>query len=335
MQQELGSEQANKVKFWKESHRITGAMGAHMPLLQRVKNLEALRTARYQKEIAEQSQLITGPITPNNLSLRHYHHTSSDVPLHFDENYYCVTEELAKLQFDEVWIFDADDTLWEDNYYYEQMKKMLFDHIKQYESDFDFETLMKKIDEVEHETLKTIGFGPIGFAKSLRKVAEFYVNKNSNIPMPEEFLNAIPTLLTHLPLEVPDVTVTTLESLKKRNVGLVLYTRGKPEVQFPKIARSEIGHYFHAIQITKSKDVASLRALVDKLSVVNAKEYCYVGNSLKSDITPAVQLSMTAYYYDNPNTWHFEHCELSSASYVTINRLDDIFRYMLQLAPTV
>lgn len=300
----------------------------HKPLLAKTKEAEKLREQKHYATLTyTENPVHHGKITPKNITAYYYHAKKSGAGLQITEELYC-QDDNKDLQFQHTWIFDADDTLWEDNYYYEELKKMLVNYLRTNGCTISEKVINDEIHDADVKTSQSIGFGPVGFAESL-KIAFDSINEKSTvkIPKPEEFFAAIVPILTHLPLDIPEETIQMLKHLREAGHGLVLYTRGNASVQLPKIARSELGQYFHAVGITKSKTAVELRRLLETQITFKAGQYSYVGNSLKSDIKPAVEVNIRAFYFDNPNTWMFEHnvhLDKEKYTYTTIKQLSEL-----------
>lgn len=300
----------------------------HKPLLIKTKEAEKLRE---QKHYASLSQIENvqhhGKITPQNITAYYYHAKKSGAGLQITEELFC-QDDSKDLQFQHTWIFDADDTLWEDNYYYEELKKMLVNYLLKNGCTLSEKDINEEIHEADVQASQKLGFGPVSFAESL-KIAFDSINAKSTVkvPKPDEFFAAVVPILTHLPLDIPEETIQMLKHLREAGHGLVLYTRGNANVQLPKIARSELGQYFHAVGITKNKTAVELRRLLETQITFKAGEVSYVGNSLKSDIKPAVEVNLRAFYFDNPNTWMFEHnvhLDKDKYRYTTIKQLSEL-----------
>ncbi len=300
----------------------------HKPLLTKTAVAEKLREEKHYAVLSQSAtKEFKGNITPQNITAYYYQAKKNGTGLQITEELYC-QDDSKDLQFQHTWIFDADDTLWEDNYYYEELKKMLVNYLLSNGCTLSENDINEEIHEADVKTSQSLGFGPIGFAESL-KIAFDSINQKSKVKIakPDEFFAAIVPILTHLPLDIPVETINMLKHLRESGHGLVLYTRGNASVQLPKIARSELGQYFHAVGITKNKTAVELRRLLETQITFKAGEFSYVGNSLKSDIKPAVEVSIRAFYFDNPNTWMFEHnvhLDKEKYKYTTIKQLSEL-----------
>jgi putative hydrolase of the HAD superfamily len=226
--------------------------------------------------------------------------------------------------FARTWIFDADDTLWEDNLYYEQIIGRLLDYFQSQRADIDRSSLRRVIDEVEHETIAQVGFGATGFARSLEVASERISQSLGLTAPPREMFDSVLPILTSIPKEIPAQTLETLKQLQARGDGLILLTQGPLAVQQGKIARSAISHFFDMIAISGKKDEDTFRAVI-ALFPHSGGEFVVVGNSLRSEIRPAVNLGLRAVHYLNPNTWHAGNVvDVPKDKYLSVTRLPEL-----------
>ena len=204
-------------------------------------------------------------------------------------------------------IVDADDTLWENNIYFEQA----FDNFISYlnHSAMTPIEIRAVLDEIEVANNKVHGYGSVNFARNL---CECYGRLKARDLSPEE-VDSIMLLAERImqqPLEMIDGVQETLEYLVTRH-DLTLFTKGHPEEQKMKIERSGLGVYFGHAAIVKEKDAASYRRLIEDRAF-DASRSWMVGNSPKSDINPALEAGLNAVYVPHDRTWHLEHTELAS-----------------------
>jgi putative hydrolase of the HAD superfamily len=240
--------------------------------------------------------------------------------------FYCERETLPE-HIPHTYVFDADDTLWEDNLIYEQIIVELSDYIREHTTTLSPEEIRKVVDEVEHEIIPQMGFGPVGFHVSMQKAFERIVNDVSlGITAPTELFDSILPRLTSVPHEVSDDVVETLAELRTSGSGLILFTQGTLEIQQDKIRRSGLAHYFDAIAVTSSKKPEDYRKLVTEFQERSAR-YTVVGNSLKSEVIPALEVGMEAVHFLNPNSWHsVNNVELDKERYREIRTLRELLR---------
>src|SRR5262245_53599499 len=155
-------------------------------------------------------------------------------------------------------IFDADDTLWENNIYFERA----FDEFVAF---LDHSTMSARevrdvLDEIERVNSKIHGYGSLSFGRNLRECYRHLVEREISDGDLQAVMGFAERIL-ECPMEVIPGVRETLEYLAPRH-DLTLFTKGHPEEQKLKIDRSGLGAYFGHTAIVKEKDAAAYRALV-------------------------------------------------------------------------
>ena len=202
-------------------------------------------------------------------------------------------------------IIDADDTLWENNIYFERA----FDEFVEY---LDHSVLTPAeirgvLDEIELVNAKTHGYGSLNFGKNLRQCYQHLAERDVS----EEDLDTVMSFAERIldcPMQVIDGVAETLEYLASHH-DLTLFTKGHPEEQKLKIDRSGLGAYFAHTAIVKEKDVAAYRNLVAERGIQPDCAWM-AGNSAKSDINPALEAGLNAVFIPHPHTWTLERQEV-------------------------
>jgi len=200
-------------------------------------------------------------------------------------------------------IMDADDTLWENNIYFElaiHAFVTFLDH-----SRLSREEVRAVLDEVE----RLMGYGSVNFTKSLvetyRRLAEKDLQEE-DIEQVRRFGEQIRTQ----PLQLLEGVRETLDYLSTRH-DLFLLTKGDSEEQKLKVERSGIEEYFKQVVIVPEKDVTTYHRVVNELQIDPQRTWM-VGNSPRSDINPALAAGLNAVYIPHPHTWHLEHEEVQN-----------------------
>jgi putative hydrolase of the HAD superfamily len=202
-------------------------------------------------------------------------------------------------------IFDADDTLWENNIYFEDA----FDRFCQYLSHSSMTPAQVRavLDEIEMVNAKIHGYGSKNFARNLgqcfRHLAERDVSER-DLEIVWQFAYDI---LEQPPLLIEGVQ-DTLAHLAGRH-ELTIFTKGDPDEQRMKVDRSGLAGFFQHVAIVKEKHETAYRMLAQDRRF--APEYTWmIGNSPKSDINPALAAGLNAVYVPHPRTWSLEHEEV-------------------------
>jgi putative hydrolase of the HAD superfamily len=198
-------------------------------------------------------------------------------------------------------LIDADDTLWENNIYFEQATHAFIAFLNH--SYLTPVEVRAALDEVE----RLMGYGSVNYTRSLietyRRLAE-REPRNEDIQQIQQFGEQI---RAH-PLQLLDGVQETLDYLSPRH-NLSLLTKGDPEEQKLKVERSGLEQYFRQVVIVPEKDVATYAHVTGALRV-EPKQTWMIGNAPRSDINPALAAGLNAVYIPHPHTWHLEHEEV-------------------------
>ena len=200
--------------------------------------------------------------------------------------------------------FDADDTLWQNEHFFRlteaRFAALLADHVSA-------EAISGHLLEVERRNLQFYGYGIKGFTLSMIETAITLTGGRVPAPVIAEILSAGREMLTH-PVETLPHARATLEQLAG-SFRLVLITKGDLFDQERKLAQSGLGDLFDAVEIVSEKTAATYHA-VFKRHGDGAAHSMMVGNSLKSDIVPAIEAGSWATYIPHNLTWAHEHGEI-------------------------
>jgi len=221
-------------------------------------------------------------------------------------------------------IIDADDTLWENNIYFERA----FDEFVEYlaHSTLAPPEIREVLDEIELANSRIHGYGSLNFGRNLRQCYEHLAERKVR----EDDLRTVMSCAERIldcPMEVIEGVRETLEYLAARH-DLTLFTKGHPEEQKLKIDRSGLGIYFGHTAIVKEKDVAAYRALAEQRGLDPERAWM-AGNSVKSDINPALAAGMNAVFIPHPHTWGLEREEIQPGTgrLLTIERFADLQKH--------
>jgi putative hydrolase of the HAD superfamily len=216
-----------------------------------------------------------------------------------------VAQRRVKIHERQHLIIDADDTLWENNIYFERAFDEFYDFLAH--SSMSPLEVRAVLDEIETVNTKIHGYGAENFVRNLaecyRKLSEREV-RPEDLPQVMNFAKRI----VHHPMELIAGVEETLEYLSDRH-DLTLFTKGNPEEQKLKLDRSGLAIYFGHTAIVKEKNAASYSALIAARSLDAARAWM-IGNSPKSDINPALEAGINAVFVPHPHTWSLEHEEV-------------------------
>lgn len=213
-----------------------------------------------------------------------------------------------KLSDSETLLIDADDTLWENNIYFERAIANFISFLNHHE--YSPGQVREVLNEVERECIVTHGYGLHSFAHALVQTFERLAVEPLTAALHETISGFAHTIAEH-PVEIlPDVP-ETLQYLSARH-HLILLTKGHIAEQTGKVERSGLKEYFAACEVVVEKDAATYGAVVSKYDLSPDSTWM-VGNSPKSDINPALAAGLNAVFVPHRDTWVLEHEELAEA----------------------
>jgi putative hydrolase of the HAD superfamily len=221
-------------------------------------------------------------------------------------------------------IFDADDTLWENNIYFEEA----FDHFCDYlaHSSLSPQQVRTVLDEIEMANAKIHGYGSMNYARNLREcyrhLAETQIS-DADLKAVEAFAHQI----LEKPMELIAGVEETVGQLADRH-SLTLFTKGDPEEQRLKIDRSGLSRYFEHAAIVKEKNQAAYAVLAQEREFDHEHTWM-IGNSPKSDINPALAAGLNAVFVPHARTWSLEQAELPDTHprLLKVDRITDLLEH--------
>jgi putative hydrolase of the HAD superfamily len=221
-------------------------------------------------------------------------------------------------------IIDADDTLWENNIYFERA----FDDFAEFlnHSSMQHQEVRDVLDEIEATNARIHGYGTMNFARNLTECYHHLAEREVR----EDDLRIVMSFAERIlqcPMEVIEGVAETLEYLSSRH-DLTLFTKGHAEEQKLKIDRSGLGVYFGHTAIVKEKDATAYRQLVEDRNMVPERTWM-IGNSPKSDINPALKAGLNAIFVPHAHTWVLEKQEIVPVDgrLLVLERFGDLRRH--------
>lgn len=204
--------------------------------------------------------------------------------------------------------FDADDTLWHNEQYFrlteERFTALLTDFA-------DADHLRERLLAAERRNISHYGFGIKGFTLSMIETAVEVTEARVPARVIGEILEAGREMLTH-PVETLPHARKTLDGLRDR-FRLILITKGDLFDQERKLAQSGLADMFDAVEIVSDKTAETYRQLFARHGS-GARTAMMVGNSLKSDIVPALEAGAWGVHVPHDLTWALEHHDKPEAS---------------------
>ncbi|HPQ17140.1 MAG TPA: HAD hydrolase-like protein [Bryobacteraceae bacterium] len=206
-------------------------------------------------------------------------------------------------------MFDADDTLWENNIYFEAAFEQFVEFLDH--STLSAEEIRNVLDEIELTNREIYGYGSINFGRNLMQCYQHLCERDISDEDLARVMSFAERILEQ-PIQLIDGVEETLRQLSERH-ELLLFTKGHPDEQKLKIDRSGLGRYFRHFAIVKEKDCESYRRLVCERGL--DPDRCWmIGNSPRSDINPALEIGLGAVYIPHPRTWSLEEEEIRNGN---------------------
>jgi putative hydrolase of the HAD superfamily len=209
----------------------------------------------------------------------------------------------------ETILIDADDTLWENNIFFEQTIGEFLTLLEPF--GYPREYARHILNETERRNIRQHGYGVRSFGRSLEETYMKLAGHQAERSTVENIHHRVQEL-ERTPPNIIDGVLETLAYLADRH-RLILFTKGEAAEQAAKVERSGLQIHFDAIEIVPEKDAATYRALVNRHHVVKSHGWM-VGNSPRSDINPALEAGLNAVFIPHPSTWALEHEEVRSGA---------------------
>ena len=199
--------------------------------------------------------------------------------------------------------FDADDTLWVNEPYFRTAEKAFCELLKEYVPEEECNQLLYKF---EMQNLPFYGYGIKPFVLSLIEAAITISKKQISLEIVSEII-AIGKEMLQMPVELIDGIEATLAHLSKKYL-LVMATKGDLLDQERKLIKSGLEKYFHHIEVMSDKQPENYQKLITHLDITPS-QFLMVGNSLKSDVLPVLEIGSYAIHIPFHTTWEHEKVE--------------------------
>jgi putative hydrolase of the HAD superfamily len=204
-------------------------------------------------------------------------------------------------------LIDADDTLWENNVYFERAIAAFVSYLDHHT--YTPDEVRKTLYEVERETILAHGYGVTSFSRSLLICFE----RLSTEPVTEDKKQKILGFAQSIRENEIDLLPGVAEALADLATRhrLILMTKGNQAEQADKVARSGLAQHFSAVEIVAEKDPETYRAVIARHELKPHTSWM-IGNSPKSDINPALQAGLHAVFLFHKDTWVLEHADIAT-----------------------
>ena len=206
-------------------------------------------------------------------------------------------------------LIDADDTLWENNIFFERAIDHFVSRLEHLGYTPDY--IRHILNETERRNIRQHGYGVKSFRRSLEETYLKLAGSSARREILKE-IEQVALELESTPPHILDGVPETLAYLAKRH-RLILFTKGEQAEQAGKVERSGLHPYFEAIEIVIEKDAGTYERMIEQFKIVKSNGWM-VGNSPRSDINPALQAGLNAVFIPYSATWELEKTEVEGGT---------------------
>ena len=223
----------------------------------------------------------------------------------------------------QVIAFDADDTLWVNEPYFQETEKEFCNLLQDY---LPHHTISQELFRTEMKNLHLYGYGVKGFMLCMIETIAHVSQGTASFTLIEKAI-ALGQDLLQRPIELLPGVEETLQQLQGR-YKLVMATKGDLLDQERKLKKSGLENYFHHIEIMSDKQIPDYQKLLKHLDC-QPQHFLMLGNSIKSDILPVLEIGGHAAHIPYHVTWTHEQHEhhLEHPQFVELSCLEDILPY--------
>ncbi|RKZ04168.1 hypothetical protein DRQ21_03565 [Candidatus Fermentibacteria bacterium] len=209
-----------------------------------------------------------------------------------------------RLENTKLWIFDADDTLWESGLYFRRAENDFA--ALMHSLGFEPSEIISEIHTRDLERLSVTGYGARPYMSVLRSMIEDKVNNPTTYML--RALDDIAYSLLHHPLVLLPGVLSSITRMHASGKRMIVYTMGEKDHQTDKFKRSGISKFFENCTVVPVKTEQTMKQLLASTGTTPG-EACMIGNSPRSDINPAIGCGVNALYVQRPLTWQAEQIE--------------------------
>ena len=231
-----------------------------------------------------------------------------------------------KKQSFKVIAFDADDTLWINEPYYQETETEFCKLLLPY---MDAESVSKELYSTEMLNIPLYGYGAKGFMLSLIETA-LRVTNHSIDPKDLSKIISLGKELLNKPIVLLDGVNEVLEKLSRQNQKMIVATKGDLLDQERKLQKSKLENYFHHVEIMSEKNEKGYLNLIAHLDI-QPEEFLMIGNSLRSDIMPVLNIGGYAIHVPYHTTWEHEKnasVEKNGDNFVEVTELTELIKLL-------
>lgn len=214
--------------------------------------------------------------------------------------------------------FDADDTLWSNACYFQDVERKFCDLLSGFQSK---EVLSRELYQTEMSNMEWYGYGAMAFTLSLIETAIRVTKAQVSATILAELLEAGKSILDQ-PIQlfpgIPDILPSLSDQYR-----LVVVTKGDLLDQERKLEKSGLLPYFQHVEVVTEKHAKNYKQLIEFMNI-EPKEFLMVGNSLKSDILPVLSIGAKAVHVPFHMEWEYEKTDKPATPYIEIETLFEL-----------
>lgn len=231
-----------------------------------------------------------------------------------------------EINYDEIKViaFDADDTLWVNETYFRDVEHKFAQLLSAYETENKID---QELFKMEMKNLSLYGYGIKGFMLSMVESAIDLSNGKISNQVISQILDLGKEMI-EMPVELLDGIEDVLETLSKK-YRLLVFTKGDLLDQERKLEKSGLSKYFHHVEVMSDKKEKNYQDLLDHLEI-DTKEFLMIGNSLKSDVLPIVNIGAKAIHVPFHTTWQHEMVSdnTQEETYQVVKNISEVLNYI-------
>ncbi len=221
--------------------------------------------------------------------------------------------------------FDADDTLWINEPYFQVTENKFCALLEDF---LPHHTVSQELFKTEMQNLELYGYGVKAFILSMIETISRVTDNKASIELVYKTIQLGKEILEH-PLELLEGVENLLAELYGK-YRLVMATKGDLLDQERKLVKSGLEKYFHHIEIMSDKRMTDYQKLIKHLDC-KPEDFLMIGNSIKSDILPVLELGGHAIHVPYHTTWAYEQVsqKIELPNFIQVNKISDIKQYIL------
>ncbi|OJJ13994.1 HAD family hydrolase [marine bacterium AO1-C] len=221
--------------------------------------------------------------------------------------------------------FDADDTLWINEPLFQQTERRFCDMLEDF---LPHHTISQELLKTEIQNLKHYGYGTKSFMLSMIETAISISGKAIGVELIEKII-ALGKEQLNAPVEILTGIPEVLDQLHGK-YKLIMATKGDLLEQERKLKRSGLEHYFHHVEIVSEKNEAEYERIIKHLDIA-PENFLMIGNSLKSDVVPVLNIGGYGFHIPYHTTWEYEKIDIKieNPKFRQLENIAEVLKYIV------